>query len=106
MKCSAVVDRVRRRTGRTGTTTIRGNVNDSNASKVKNYKNYAINAMGMRERTLSEGKIIFSRLRGVLKGYVKATYCPKMKRIAKMKCSAVVDRAGGRTGRTSAPSGA
>ena len=57
----------------------------------KTTKNYATNEIGMREKTLSESKINFSRLRSVLKGYVKATYCPKMIRIAKMKCSAVVD---------------
>ena len=70
--------------------------NDSNASKVQNYKNYELNEMGMWERTLSEGKIKFFRVRSVLTGYV----LPKMKRVAKMKCSAIVDAAGGRAGRT------
>ena len=38
--------------------------------------------------------------------FLKATYFPKMKRIAKVKCSAVVGRAGGRTGRTGTEVGA
>ena len=52
--------------------------NDSNASKVQNYKNYELNEMGMWERTLSEGKIKFFRVRSVLTGYV----LPKMKRLS------------------------
>ena len=46
--------------------------NDSNASKVQNYKHFEINEMGTWERTLqlSEGKIKFLRTRSVLKGYV------------------------------------
>ena len=52
--------------------------NDSNVSKVQNYKKYEIlvNEMGTWERTLSEGKIKF--LHSVLKGYVlpqNETYC-------------------------------
>ena len=50
----------------------------------------------MWERTLSESKIKFLMVRSVLKGYVLT----KMKRSDKMKCSAVVDRARDRAGRT------
>ena len=42
----------------------------SSASKVQNYKTNEVNEMGITERTLPEGKIRFSRVRSVLKGYV------------------------------------
>ena len=56
MKCSAVVDRVRRRTGRIGTT-VKGYVNDSNASRVRNYQ-----VQKLREKIIVRKLIIFLKV--------------------------------------------
>ena len=72
----------------------------------KTTQNYAITEMcDIQKERGQKAKYICQGLRSALTDYIKATYGPKMKGIAKTKCSAVVDRAGGRTGLTGIESG-